>query len=158
LAQGLNIRQIHASADTLLPVALGILVKPEFSFVPRAVIDLFTKKNWSAHVSLHYLTDEYCQQVDWHDQLQDTLQFDAGSGSWVTTLAELPDLSESTMSFVEWTCTFQRLLALLHSIEHLHTLYWEAHSHIVEHHLSLTANWPLLLAYDIAMWRRSVMD
>ncbi|CUA76637.1 similar to polyprotein [Rhizoctonia solani] len=155
---GLNVGQVRSTTDPLPPVAQGVLVNPEFSFVPKAVVDLFTKKNWSSHISLRYLTDEYCQQVDRHDQLRDTMHFDSGSGTWVTSSAELPDLSESSLAFVQWMRAFQRLLAILRSMSHLRTPYWEAHGHIVEHHPSLTSNWPLVLAYDIAMRRRSVLD
>ncbi|CUA71572.1 Dynein heavy chain domain-containing protein 1 [Rhizoctonia solani] len=155
---GLNIGQVRSTTDPLPPVAQGVLVNPEFSFVPKAVVDLFIKKNWSSHISLRYLTDEYCQQVDRHDQLRDTMHFDSGSGTWVTSSAELPDLSESSLAFVQWMRAFQRLLAILRSMSHPRTPYWEAHGHIVEHHPSLTSNWPLVLAYDIAMRRRSVLD
>ncbi|CUA68220.1 Alpha-mannosidase 2C1 [Rhizoctonia solani] len=155
---GLNVGQVRSTTDPLPPVAQGVLVNPEFSFVPKAVVDLFTKKNWSSHISLRYLTDEYCQQVNWHDQLRDTMHFDSGSGTWVTSSAELPDLSESLLAFVQWMRAFQRLLAILRSMSHPRTPYWEAHGHIVEHHPSLTSNWPLVLAYDIAMRRHSVLD
>ncbi|CUA77097.1 hypothetical protein RSOLAG22IIIB_12543 [Rhizoctonia solani] len=155
---GLNVGQVRSTTDPLPPVAQRVLVNSEFSSVPKAVVDRVTKNNWSSYVSLRYLTNEYRQQVDQHDQLRDTMHFDWGSGTWVTLSAELPDLSESLLAFVQWMRAFQRLLATLCSMSHPCTPYRETHAQIVEHHRSLMSNWPLVLSYDIAIRRRSVLD
>jgi hypothetical protein len=155
---GLNVGFLRTSTDDKPTVASGVLADPDFAFIPKAVIDLFDKKKWASHVSLRYLTDAYCRQTDKHSLLKDTVAFDSESRSFVTSSTELPDMSEDTLSFLEWTRAFQRLLAILRALNHPRVFYWEAHEHLVKHHSALTTNWPLLLAYDIHIRRRSVVD
>ncbi|KAG8717635.1 hypothetical protein FRC09_013965 [Ceratobasidium sp. 395] len=154
---GLNIGQFHSAQNPRPPMALGVVADANFSFVAQNIVDLFLKKNWVSHVSLVYLTDAYNKQSSLH--LATTsykTQLDPVTHETIYVAQPLPDLNESSMEFQVWERAFQRFIAILRMILNPWVERWVLHGDIIRHHPLLTVNWPLLLAYDIAIRKRSV--
>lgn len=111
---------------------------------------------WSSHVPLTYLTDKGCLLKNKStNPTQDVLSFDASTGHVTTTSMSLPDNGELDMTFDEWHQAWRRLLELIKAYIPQDFLAWEVHYSFILNSENRAEMWPLYLAYDAEIRRRT---
>ncbi len=121
--------------------------------VPDAICDKFVK--WEVHIPLTYLTDKFCaSQPAAQSSLADILTVVDGQ---VTTKSKfLSPASELDMTFDEWHQAWQRQLKLIKQYHPDKLPLWRTHYTSIMVKETRGEDWPLWLAYDTEVRRRSV--
>src|SRR6266567_4779966 len=121
--------------------------------VPDAIHDKFIK--WEVHIPLTYLTDKFCaSQLAAQSSLSDILTVVDGQ---VTTKSKfLSPAGELDLTFDEWHQAWQRLLKLIEQHHPDELALWRTHYTSIMVKETRGEDWPLWLAYDTEVRRRSV--
>jgi hypothetical protein len=114
-------------------------------------------EGWRTHVPLSYLTDKGCllKNKSSLNAAQDILSFDASSGQVITTSKALQDNGELELSFDEWHQAWRRLLDLIKTFLPQEFMMWEVHYSFILNSENRSEMWPLYLAYDAEIRKRS---
>jgi hypothetical protein len=116
------------------------------------------KDGWKIHVPLTFLTDKYCAFAK-GDQIlsQDSLFLDE-CGQIFSNSKALSPRGELELTFDEWIQAWHRLLPLIKThLPHEHDN-WQAHYFSILNNSTRALRWPLWLAYDTEIRRRSVSE
>ena len=121
--------------------------------VPDVIRDKFAR--WEVHIPLTYLTDSFCssQQAS-QSSLSDFLIVVEGQLS--TKSKSLSSAGELDMTFDEWHQAWQRLLKLIEQYHPEELALWQTHYSSIMIKETRGEDWPLWLAYDTEVRRRSV--
>ena len=124
------------------------------------VADHIRKKfidGWNVHVPLTYLTNKGCLFKNKPTAIasQELLTIDSVTGQIQTSSKPLSDSGELDLTFDEWFQAWQRLLELIrtHIPDELHL--WEIHHSFIVNKENRAELWPLYLAYDVEIRKRS---
>ena len=132
---------------------LGMMVSGGGYIVPDAIRDKFAK--WEVHIPLTYLTDNFCSsQQATQSSLSDFLA--VIDGQLTTKSKSLSPVGELDMSFDEWHQAWQRLLKLIAQYHADELPFWQTHYSSIMVKETRGEDWPLWLAYDTEVRRRSV--
>ena len=114
-------------------------------------------EGWSSHVPLTYLTDKGCllENKSLLSASQDILSYDSTTGQVITTSKVLNDNGELDLTFDEWHQAWRRLLELIKTFLPQEFLAWEIHHLFILNNENRAESWPLFLAYDAEVRRRS---
>jgi hypothetical protein len=115
---------------------------------------------WTSHVPLTFLTDRGCllKNKSLISAAQETLSFDSITGQVVATSKPLNDNGELDLTFDEWHQAWRRLLELIHSYFPEEFLMWETHYNFILNNQNRAEMWPLYLAYDTEIRKRSTVS
>lgn len=139
------------------PVRVPGLVGTSAAFiVPDHIRKKFAER-WTTHVPLNYLTDKGCLLKN-KNATQDILSFDPITGQVTTTSKTLNDSGELELTFDEWHQAWRRLLELIKSYLPEELLAWEVHYSFILNNENRAEMWPLYLAYDAEIRKRSTMS
>ena len=132
---------------------LGMTVSGGGFIVPDIIRDKLIK--WETHVPLTYLTDNFCaSQPTSQSSLSDLLAFVDGQ---VTTKSKtLSPVGELELSFDEWYQAWQRLLKIINQHHPDEFDLWRTHFTSIMLKETRAEDWPLWIAYDTEVRRRSV--
>jgi hypothetical protein len=110
---------------------------------------------WNVHIPLTFLTDKGCLFKDKStaNSLHDILTL--VDGHILTSLKPLSDDGELDLTFNEWHQAWRRLLDLIKSYIPEEFLSWEVHYLFILNHNNWAEMWPLFLAYDAEICKRS---
>ena len=111
-------------------------------------------EGWTSHVSLVHLTDKGCLFKN-KSSTNDAISFDPVTGTIHTTSASLSDDGELDLTFDEWHQAWRRLLDLIRSFVPRDFLAWEVHYSFIANSENRAELWPLYLAYDAEIRRRT---
>ena len=113
---------------------------------------------WNTHVPLTYLTDKGCLVRDKPSTTaaQDVLTIDNTTGQLLTSSKPLSDDGELDLSFDEWHQAWRRLLDLIKAYLPDEFPMWEIHYSFILNNHNRAELWPLYLAYDAEIRKRSV--
>jgi hypothetical protein len=114
-------------------------------------------EGWWSHVPLTYLTDKGCLLKN-KNALQDLLSYDPATGKVVTTSKALHDNGELELTFDEWHQAWRRLLDLIKTYLPEEELLWEIHYLFILNSENRAELWPLYLAYDADIRRRTTVS
>jgi hypothetical protein len=132
---------------------LGMMVSGGGFIIPDMICDKLIK--WETHVPLTYLTDNFCaSQPSVKSSLSDLLAVIDGQ---VTTKSKsLSSVGELEMSFDEWYQAWQRLLKIIKQHHPDEFDLWRTHFTSIMLKETRAEDWPLWLAYNTEVRRRSV--
>lgn len=133
---------------------LGLLGTSAAYLVPDHIRKKFID-GWNVHVPLTFLTDKGCllKNKSTDPSTQDLLTID--NGRILATTKPLSDDGELDLTFDEWHQAWRRLLNLIRTyIPEEYTL-WELHYSFILNNDNRAELWPLYLAYDSEIRRRS---
>ena len=121
--------------------------------IPDAIRNKFAR--WEVHIPLTYLTDSFCssQQAS-QSSLSDFLA--VIDGQLTTKSKSLSPAGELDMTFNEWHQAWQRLLKLIEQYHLEELALWQTHYSSIMVKETRGEDWPLWLAYDTEVRRRSV--
>jgi hypothetical protein len=124
--------------------------------VPDPIRKKFAE-GWTVHVPLTYLTDKGCLLRDKPlvGAFQDLLTIDGSTGRIQTSSKSLSDAGELDLTFDEWHQAWRRLLDLIKTFLPNEFLMWEIHYSSILNNENRAELWPLYLAYDAEIRRRS---
>lgn len=124
--------------------------------VPEFVQKKFME-GWSSHVPLTYLTDKGClfKTKSTANAAQEYVTYDQASGLMVTNPKTLSDQGELELTFDEWHQAWRRLLELIKVYIPQDFLAWEVHFAFILNSENRAELWPLYLAYDAEIRRRT---
>jgi hypothetical protein len=114
-------------------------------------------EGWWSHVPLTYLTDKGCLLKN-KNASQDLLSYDPVTGKVVTTSKVLHDNGELELTFDEWHQAWQHLLDLIKTYLPEEFLLWEIHYLFILNSENRAELWPLYLAYDADIRRRTTVS
>jgi hypothetical protein len=112
---------------------------------------------WSVHIPLTFLTDKGCTLRDKPSAAatHELLTIDSVTGRIQTSSKPLSDFGELDMTFDEWHQAWRRLLDLIRTFLPQEFLMWEKHYSRILNSENRAEMWPLYLAYDAEIRRRS---
>ncbi|KIM38781.1 hypothetical protein M413DRAFT_12458 [Hebeloma cylindrosporum] len=132
---------------------LGMTVSSGGFIVPDLIRDKFIK--WETHVPLTYLMDKFCaSQPTSQSSLSDFLA--VVDGQVTAKSKNLSSAGELTMTYDEWHQGWQRLLKLIEQYHPEEIAMWRTHFSSIVVKEMRSEDWPLWLAYDTEVRRRSV--
>jgi hypothetical protein len=132
---------------------LGMMVSGGGFIIPDVIRDKLIK--WETHVPLIYLTDNFCtSQPSTQSSLSDLLA--VVDGQVMTKSKSLSPVGELEMSFDEWYQAWQRLLKIINQHHPDKFDLWRTHFTSIMLKETCAEDWPLWLAYDTEVRRRSV--
>lgn len=111
-------------------------------------------EGWTSHVSLIHLTDKGCLFKN-KSSTNDALAVDPLTGMIHTTSASLSDDAELDLTFDEWYQAWRRLLDLIRAFVPHDFHAWEIHYSFIANSENRAELWPLYLAYDAEIRRRT---
>ena len=111
-------------------------------------------EGWTSHVSLVHLTDKGCLFKN-KSSTNNALTIDPLTGTIHTTSSSLSDDGELDLTFDEWHQAWRRLLDLIRSFVPRDFLAWEVHYSFIANSENRAELWPLYLAYDTEICRRT---
>ena len=112
-------------------------------------------EGWTSHVSLIHLTDKGCTFKNKSSSSNDSLSIDPVTGTIHTVSSSLSDDGELDLTFDEWHQAWRRLLDLIRSFVPHDFLAWEVHYSFIANSENRAELWPLYLAYDAEIRRRT---
>jgi hypothetical protein len=115
---------------------------------------------WASHVPLTYLTNKGCLLKNKPSLAasQEVLTVDSVTGQIQTTTSSLSDDGELDMTFDDWHQAWRRLLDLIRTYFPDEFLMWEVHYNFILNNESRAESWPLYLAYDVEIRKRSTQQ
>jgi hypothetical protein len=127
--------------------------------VPDHVRKKFAE-GWQSHIPLTFLTDKGCLAKDKHSSshTQEILTIDETTGAIQTSSKPLVDEGELDLSFDEWHQAWRRLLDLIRMYIPQEFLLWEIHYSFILNKENRAELWPLYLAYDVEIRKRSIIE
>jgi hypothetical protein len=127
--------------------------------VPDHVRKKFAE-GWQSHVPLTFLTDKGCLAKDKHSSshTQEILTIDETTGTIQTSSKPLIDEGELDLTFDEWHQAWRRLLDLIRIYIPQEFLLWEIHYSFILNKENRAELWPLYLAYDVEIRKRSIIE
>lgn len=123
------------------------------------VPDYIRKKfadGWNVHVPLTFLTDKGCMLKNKPAASADLLTIDSITGQIQTSSKQLSEAGELELSFDEWHQAWRRLLDLIRTFLPREFLMWETHYSFILNSENRSEMWPLYLAYDAEIRKRSI--
>ena len=133
---------------------IGMTVSGGGFIVPDIIRDKLIK--WETHVPLTYLTDNFCaSQPTAQSSLSDLLA--VVDGQVTTKSKSLSPVGELEMTFDEWYQAWQRLLKIINQHHPDEFDLWQTHFTSIMLKETRAEDWPLWLAYDTEVRRRSVI-
>ena len=113
---------------------------------------------WNVHIPLTYLTDKGCLVRDKPStsSSQDVLTIDNTTGQLLASSKPLFDDGELDLSFDEWHQAWHHLLDLVKVYLPDEFPMWEVHYSFILNNHNRAELWPLYLAYDAEIRKRSV--
>jgi hypothetical protein len=115
-------------------------------------------EGWVVHVPLTYLTDKGCllKEKVVASSSQNILTIDEVTGQIQTTSKSLADEGELDLTFDEWHQAWRRLLELIKTYLPQEFPLWETHYSFILNNENRAEMWPLYLAYDAEIRKKSV--
>ena len=113
---------------------------------------------WNVHVPLTYLTDRGCLLKDKlsMNSAQNILTIDSANGQISAISKPLLDDGKLDLTFDEWHQAWHRLLDLIKTFLPNKFLMWKVHYSFILNRENWAELWPLYLAYDAEIRKRSV--
>ncbi|KAG8741572.1 hypothetical protein FRC10_002697 [Ceratobasidium sp. 414] len=141
------------------PLAIGVVAKANYFFVPQNVIDFARKSNGTTYISLCYFSEAYSRQSSTHGPLTTYhTRIDTTTSENIIQAVPLPDLGEARMSYAEYSGAFHRFISVLEALGDPLVDRWRLHVAHVHRRPEVVLDWPLVLSYCITIRRRSVYD
>ena len=140
------------------PARMPGLVGTNAAFLVQDHIQKKFADGWHVHVPLTFLTDKGCLMKDRPatSLSHDVLTIDSATGQISTSSKSLSDDGELDLSFDEWHQAWRRLLDLIKTYIPDKFAMWEVHYHFILDSDNRAKLWPLYLAYDAEIQKRTV--
>jgi hypothetical protein len=142
------------------PTRIPGLVGSNAAFLVPDYVRKEFAKGWINHVPLTYLTDKGCLLKNKPSVAasQEILTVDSTTGQIQTTSTSFSDDGELDLTFDEWHQAWRHLLDLIRSFFPDEFLMWEVHYNFILNNENRAELWPLYLAYDVEIRRRSTQN
>jgi hypothetical protein len=142
------------------PARVPGLVGSNAAFIVPDFVRRKFAEGWINHVPLTYLTDKGCLLKNKPSAAasHEILTLDPVTGQIQTTTTPFSDDGELDLTFDEWHQAWRRLLDLIRTYVPDEFLMWEIHYSFIIDNENRAELWPLYLAYDVEIRKRSTQQ